>query len=339
MPVYLYGVPGRIGGAATKIRHLLSLLHQNLEMIVVLPKASWRKDKHLIRFLKELAIPHRLVCELPRHASGVVLAICEPQFFSSGVAQRLKEKGLRIVWMNAMMWAFKGEPEAAQSGVIDRVLWVSEFEAQAEAFMDIYKDVPGIVIDNYVDPKDFPWAERRNSTFTIGRLSRPDPVKYPLNFPHFYEALGLRDVRYRVMAWSNELSLQYRWHQFGPEWDLIAPNKIGACEFLQSLDIFVYPLSHRVKESWGRSVVEAMLTGCPPLVPAGHHFQNLMVSGESGYICGPYEEWQAAVDELFNSYSHRQKMSRFCSEYARETHCQTEIHRERWLNALSFVNA
>ena len=288
MKVYLYGTPGHLGGAATKIRHLLRLLHKEVDFTVILTHPCWRRNKQVMSFLKELNIPHCMVKDLPRRVSGVVLAICELQFFSSGVAQRLKDKGLRIVWSNEMMWEFKGEAEAVKAGLIDRVLCLSPL--QWNVFKEMYRGVPSTMVGNYIDPDDFHWRERRNETFTIGRLSRPDPVKFPLDFPNFYELLGLGDVRYRVMAWSEKMTKQYRWHRFGPEWELLPKNKMASLDFLWSLDVFVYPLGHRFKESWGRVVVEAMLTGCPPLVPVGHHFHNMLVDEESGYLCGPFAE-------------------------------------------------
>ena len=161
-------------------------------------------------------------------------------------------------------------------------------------------------------------------------------MKYPLNFPVFYEELGLPEVRYRVMAWSPEVAKQYRWHRFGPEWDLLPAQKEPALEFLYSLDVFLYPLGHRVKESWGRAVVEAMLTGAVPVVPAGHQFHKLLVHGESGFICREYREWKATVRELYENYPYRQKISRQGAAYAREQLCHPEAHRQKWIEALSF---
>lgn len=292
---------GHLGGAATKIRHLLRLLHKEVDFTVILTHPCWRRNKQVMGFLKELNIPHCMVKDLPRRVSGAVLAICELQFFSSGVAQRLKDKGLRIVWSNEMMWEFKGEAEAVKAGLIDRVLWLSPL--QWNAFKKMYRGVPSTMVGNYIDPDDFHWREHRNETFTIGRLSRLDPVKFPLDFPNFYELFGLEDVRYRVMAWSEEMAKQYRWHRF--------------------------------KESWGRVVVEAMLTGCPPLVPVGYHFHNMLVDEESGYLCGPFAERKEAVQRLYGDYPHRLRMSKRCAEYAREVHCDVGRHRAIWREALA----
>ncbi len=275
-----------------------------------------------------------LTKDLPKRLEGVALAVCDEEFFISCRARQLKERGLRLVWSNEMMFPFKGEAEAAKQGLIDRVLFVSEF--QAAVFAEIYRGVPSMNVGNYIDPDDYVWRERKHPVFTLGRLSRPDPMKYPLDFPVFYEELALKDVRYRVMAWNLELQKQYRWHRFGPEWELLPANRQSALSFLYTLDVFLYPLGHRIKESWGRAVVEALLTGCVPVVPAGHQFHNLLVHGETGFICKEFREFKEAVRELYENYPLRLKMSRQGAEHAREHLCNPEAHRKKWIEALSF---
>jgi len=98
----------------------------------------------------------------------------------------------------------------------------------------------------------------------------------------------------------------------------------------------LYPLGHRVKESWGRAVVESMLTGAVPVVPAGHQFHKLMVHGESGFICKEFQEFKAVVRELYENYPLRMRISRQGSEYAREHLCNPEEHRRTWIEALTF---
>ncbi len=333
-PLYLIGVPGRVGGASTKLFHLIRLLQRDYQITLVAPDIAVLKDKEVRRCLEPYRIPCTLLKDLPKQLDGVALAICDKDFFVSGRAREIKARGLKVVWSNEMMWPFKGEAEAVKEGLIDRVLFVSEF--QAKVFEEMYRGVPSFLTGNYVDPDDYCWRERTHPTFTLGRLSRVDPAKYPLNFPVFYEELGLLDVRYRIMAWSPEVQKQYRWHQFGPEWELLPANKEPGLKFLYSLDLFVYPLGHRVKESWGRAVVEAMLTGAVPVVPTGHQFHKLLVHGESGFICREYREWKATVRELYENYPYRQKISRQGAASAREQLCHPEAHRRKWIEALSF---
>ncbi len=331
--LFVFGVPGKIGGAATKIRHLIYLLKEVLDITVILNHLSWLKNQEVTQFLKRQGVRCCLVKDLPAQLTGTALVICEVDFFATGGAREVKRRGLKLVFSNEMMWEFKGEAEAVKAGLIDKVLFVSDF--QASKFAELYRGVPSAIPGNYVAPEDFEFKERRNATFTIGRLSRPDPDKYPEDFPVFYEELRLKDVKYRVMAWDDKLRLKYKWHRFGPEWELLGPQKEDTEKFLHSLDLFVYPLGHLFKESWGRSTVEAMLTGCIPLVPAGHQFHNLVVHGETGFICRSFGEYQEIVHELHDNYPLRQKLSRQCAEHARTKICNPDAHRKIWIEALS----
>lgn len=332
--LYLVGIPGKIGGATTKIAHLVRLLRKDFQITVIAPEVWVLKDKDARSVLAPYGVPCVLMKDLPRNLSGTGLGLCDRDFFSSGRGRELKNRGLKVVWSNEMMFPFKGEAKAANSRMIDRVLFVSEH--QSKAFAQMYEHVPAAMTGNYIDPDDYGWRARQNRAFTLGRLSRPDPFKYPLDFPVFYEEIGLKDVRYRVMAWSPELQKQYRWHRFAPEWELLPVNKQSALSFLYSLDVFLYPLGHRIQESWGRAVVEAMLTGAVAVVPAGHQFHKLMVHGESGFICKEFREFKAVVRELYENYPLRMKISRQAAAHAREHLCNAEEHRKRWIEALTF---
>jgi glycosyltransferase involved in cell wall biosynthesis len=332
-PLYIFGVPGKLGGASTKIRHLIFLLRDVFNLTVVLSAPSWLKYHEVTAFLKSQGVGYCLLKDLPRRLTGVALVICEMHFFSTKQHQAVKDRGMKLVFSNEMMWEFKGEAEAVKAGFIDKVLFVSDF--QAAKFAELYRGIPSAICGNYVAPEDFEFKERRNGTFTIGRLSRPDPDKYPEDFPVFYEELGLKDVRYRVMAWDEKLKQKYQWHRFGPEWELLRPQKEDAEKFLHSLDLFVYPLGHKFKESWGRSTVESMLTGCIPLLPAGHQFHNLIVHGESGFICRNFSAYQDVVHELHDNHPLRQRLSRQCTQHARTKICNPDEHRKIWIDALT----
>ena len=266
--------------------------------------------------------------------NGVALGVCELDFFSSGTARRIKDAGLKLVWSNEMMWEFKGEAEAVKEGLVDRVLFLSEI--QQEAFAHIYKGVDQVLIRNHITPEDFPYTERSNETFTMGRLSRPDPVKFPMDFPVFYEELGLDDVKFRIQAWSKEMEKKFSWHRFDSRWEFFKPNKIPAAKFLQSLDLFLYPLGHQFVESWGRVVAEAMLTGCVPVVPSGHQFHNIFRHGEHGFICNNFDEYREVVHELHDHGSLRREMGRRAADYARHELFDHEKHKQMWIDALTF---
>src|SRR5437016_5811454 len=119
------------------------------------------------------------------------------------------------------------------------------------------------------------------------------------------------------MARNEKLEARYRCLSFGWEREFLGAQMQDTETILHSLDFFVYALGHFVQESRGRSSLEAMLAGCIPLVPLGHLFHNLLVHGESGFICRSFGEYKEVVHELHDNYPLRQKLSRQSAERAR----------------------
>jgi hypothetical protein len=326
--IFIFGWPSFLGGADTKLAHLLLLLHREFEITVLPNDAYHLEEKVWIDFLEKLHVKPALESELPDKLEGCALSICNDRFFSDGIARRAKARGLKIIWSNEMMWYLNGELEAVREGLVDQVLYVSEL--QKRSLEKEYGGLPSLITGNYIDPSFFPFRERHHKSFTIGRLSRNDPAKYPEDFPVFYECLGLPDTRFRVMAWDEKLAEKYRWHRFDERWDLLLPEQETQLDFLYSLDLFVYPLGHNFKESWGRSTVEAMLTGCIPLVPPGHHLQNLMVHGDSGFVCHDFLEYQEHAHRLYFDLPYRKRVAAQCRAHAENELCRREEHLRIW---------
>lgn len=80
----------------------------------------------------------------------------------------------------------------------------------------------------------------------------------------------------------------------------------------------------------------AMLTGCVSVVPAGHSFHQLIVHGETGFVCRDYREFKECVRELRGNCPLRERMARQAGEHARTRLCNAEEHRRVWLEALRF---
>jgi glycosyltransferase involved in cell wall biosynthesis len=332
--LYYFGWPSEYGGADTKAVHLFRLLAGHVEITVVPNFPEQLQQTRWTAFLDELNIRYTSLESLPKRLTGVALALSNDQFFRSGLQREASKRGLPVIWSSEMMWHHEQEMEAIKAGEVSRLLYVSEVQKAALDY-ESFCAVPTRITGNYIDPVCFPFVERRaEQGITIGRLSRADEEKYPEDFPVFYEALQIPDARFRVMAWSGELSKKYGWHRFDDRWDLLAPEAEPTVHFLHSLDLFVYPLGHKFTETWGRSTVEAMLTGAIPLVPEGHHFGELIVHGETGFLCGDFLEYQEHAQRLARNPAARREMSRACRDHAASKLCDSQQHREIWREAL-----
>jgi hypothetical protein len=331
--VYVFGWPSFLGGADTKLAHLLVLLRGHFDLTLIPNDAFRLKEKVWTDYMDRYGVRYTLLKRLPKHLDGVALSLCNDRFFTDGHIKEARKRGLKVIWSSEMMWHHAGELEAVQAGLIDRVLYVSEL--QRSFLAKGYGKLPHVITGNYIHPEFFPFKERRHKTFTIGRLSREDPAKYPEDFPVFYECLGLPDTRFRVMAWSKELARKYRWHRFDERWELLEPEAEAQVKFLHSLDLFVYPLGHTFWESWGRSTVEAMLTGAIPMVPPGHHLDHLVVHGQTGFICHDFLEYQEHAQRLYYDYPLRRRLSLACREHAATKLCNPADHLKLWQEALA----
>jgi hypothetical protein len=332
-PLYFFGWPGFVGGADTKMAHLLELIHRHYQITLVANDSFRLKEKVWTKYLDRLGIRYCVMKHLPRKIEGLGVGLCNPRFFKEKIAHRAKEKGLKIIWSSEMMWHHEGELDAVKEKIVDKVLYVSN--VQKRWLSPGYGDLPWAMTGNFVNPKDFPFQHRRHTTFCIGRLSRAAPEKYPEDFPVFYECLELPETRFRVMAWDKRLAEKYRWHKFDHRWELLPEVGQPQVEFLHSLDLFVYPLGHYFTESWGRSTVEAMLTGCIPLVPPGHHLDHLIKHGHSGFICHDFQEYKEHAHRLYFDLPYRQRMAKQCRRYAEEHICNRTDHLRVWKEALS----
>ena len=219
------------------------LLHRDYDMTVVpnsraqLEQTEWRE------WLHGLGIKTALLEELPAKLEGWGVSLCNGEFWAGGVGLRARARGLKIAWSNEMMWHHPGEIAAASIGAMDKVLYTSE--VQRKALEAGYAGVPGVIVGNYIAPELFPWKdrmkERRFPEFVIGRLSRPDPGKYPRDFPESYRRLKLEHPRYRVMAWSEEVAKQYPNDNARPQpgpnlcWFLHSSSEEGRWEKVMSI--------------------------------------------------------------------------------------------------------
>ncbi len=363
--LYIFGWPGVIGGASTKLAHLLRLLHKRFPILVVPNEDAEVNDPEWRPMIDKLAINACAFNDLPDHLHGWGLSLCNFEFLMSPKWAEARRRGLKMAWSNEMMWTHPSELGAIFTGLVDQVLYVSGVQRESlepqyvaartgslkthtvserntdsgEVKHSSGRNLRWAITGNYVDPALFPEKSARikkpEEPIVVGRLSRADPDKFPDNFPAFYENLGLRNARFRVMAWHEPLAQKHNAHHFDHRWELIPPMKEDPLRFLQSLDLFVYSVGPNLRESWGRAIVEAMLCGVVPLLPADakHHLRNLVKHGDSGFLCENEAEFSKYARILESDSNLLAQCSHRAREDAVHRHCTASEHIRLWDNA------
>jgi hypothetical protein len=117
-------------------------------------------------------------------------------------------------------------------------------------------DAWAVVHDGVVDP------ERP----VIGRHSRPSPLKWPSTAPDLLAAYpDDASVRVRVLGGTTGVAEVLGYEP--RNWEVTPFGGQSARDFLAGIDVFVYQHHPDLVEAFGRTVLEAMASGAPAIVP------------------------------------------------------------------------
>ncbi len=362
MNLFFFNWPSHVGGADTKLAHLLPLLAPHYSITLVPNERSQWEQPEWRDWVERHGFQVALEDDLPARLEGWAVSLCNGTFVEQARYLKARERGLKIVWSNEMMWHFKAELGAVFFGRIDVVLFTSAAQRAVlePGYRQALRNTESVDVSrgdqwgeiaspdgrrrlrwvetgNYIDPARFPFRERApkrpGEPFVIGRVSRPDPDKFPDDFPASYERLGLREpVRFRVLGWSDQMAARWPEHVYDARWELLPTGSTPAPAFLDTLDVFAYDVSPRFRESWGRAVVEAMLCGVVPLVPrgGGHHLERLVPHGTGGFLCDGPEDFGRYARQLQDDPDLLLRLSRGARAWAVEKLCRAEEHLALW---------
>ncbi len=156
-----------------------------------------------------------------------------------------------------------------------------QLEGQAETPPLLDMDWHGVL-----DPRQ--WAIERRETSNrrpiLGRHSRPDLTKWPDDRETLLEVYP-DDPEFIVRILGGGEFLQELVAPYPANWQVWAFNVQSPREFLERIEYFVYFHHSRWVEAFGFTIVEAMASGAPAILP--HHFEPLF--GDAATYAKPPE--------------------------------------------------
>lgn len=331
--IYIFQWPSNIGGADTRLKELIQLfnLNKNIKLFCIPNDDERFQELDNINFLKENNVEYLSWNDLPQKTDGIALSFCNSRLFTEKWRiEKIKSMGLKFVWSNDMTWRIKEELECVDKNLVDATIYTNK-QHYSIISNHITKKIKEFIIPNYFHIENYnPILKIEKDTFTIGKHSRTDMLKFSNDFPFFYENLNIENPKYRVMGINHTFKRRFQSFNFSDKWDLLKVGSENTNDFLSSLDCYVYNAHHTFIETHCRATVEAMLMEIPVIAPNKINFSNQIWHSKSGFLWNNYEECQNHCKYLEKNFNARKYIGKFGRQISKFLWCDKERHQYLW---------
>jgi glycosyltransferase involved in cell wall biosynthesis len=175
---------------------------------------------------------------------------------------------------------------------------------------------PGYVQPSLIDLDRFaPAPSKKSSGFTVGRMSRADPLKHHPDDAALYRRLVEEGCRIRIMGPSPSLKVELE----GLESVTLLPAYAQEAHlFLQELDCFFYRTSEKYLEAWGRVITEAMACGLPVVCHNQGGYAETIDDGRNGFLFDTQREALEILLKLKEDPALRERVGKAARRSAEE---------------------
>ena len=258
--------------------------------------------------------------------SARVLVIRQPRIFTADLA------GLPPIEADEIVMVLNQSPSDLGSGRTyydidevqervhgyfgDRVRWVTIGPQVRQSVHVASPELPLAPVDwhNIIDVDQ--WLTDRTAPVAtvpvIGRHSRPDAAKWPVRKDELLQAYPpTDDFRVRILGGGEHAASLIG--RVPTSWDILPFGTMHPADFLRTIDYFVYYHHPDLIEAFGRTVLEAMASGVPVIVP--ETFRTLF---EDAAIYATPAEVQDVVRELHGDWDRYRAVSSRAVSFVRE---------------------
>jgi len=187
--------------------------------------------------------------------------------------------------------------------------WLAERYADSITEV-LYQPVPRPVLEGH-QPRNL-----GTTPLTVGRICTPTSQKWPAELVPFYSRLAAdhSDIRWEFVGCPTNLQPALNTACNGRA--IFHNATWQARQLFCHWNLFLYH-HPTLAESFGRTVAEAMRSGCIPIVDNRGGFKE-QITRESGCLCNSTDDFSRALSRLRNSEM-RSAMSQACQQHADST--------------------
>ncbi len=300
--ICVIGYPSKYGGADTELDHQMTCWRAMGVEVHVIPTSEPDAAQLSLGVAERGCIVHKArdwsACQ------GMhVISYCNGDFLSNLLAIRRYARSTTFV--NCMTWLFDKEKEAHSLGLIDVSMYQTD-HARALVEPELRRLNPRFQwakVRPYFDLTAFPYHQNKdNSAFRFCRVSRDDPAKFSKETFHIFNefespvpkkgvVLGIKDAVYAKCGQPPSFV------------ECLPAGGRSAGAVYANADVLIQ--SCDTYENLPRVAMEAMSSGCVPIVDNRGGWREIVDNGVTGFLCGSTAEFIEKATYLANNPDRR----------------------------------
>lgn len=306
MKICVIGYPSKYGGADTELDHQITCWHKMGVEIHVIPTSEPDNAQLSLGVAERVHTVHR-----PRDWTACkglhVISYCNGDFLANII--EIKRHARSTTFVNCMTWLFDKEREAHALRQIDVSLYQTD-HARILVQDDLKRLNPKFrwfKVRPYFDLSAFPFHENTDdSVFRFCRVSRDDPAKFSKDtFRIFREFASPVPKKGVVLGFKTEL-----FTKCGPSEsfvELLTPNQRSVASVYAESDVLLQ--SCDTYENLPRVAMEAMSSGCVPVVDNRGGWREIIEHDVTGFLCGSAADFIDRATNLAHNPDKRRQMA------------------------------
>lgn len=308
----VYGFPSAGGGAGTELRHQIRLWRKMGIAVTVIPSQAGTQVLPEHAELRALGVDIRLVDEWScLNPDDFVISFCNAEALKK--VDHIRSRGCRFGFVNCMTDLFELEKQRAREGHIDAFIYQnpnvrSDLEFQLRRLSPpnnpVFAD-----FEPWLDAELFPYqAERCRSTFVMGHISRPDPLKFSKDTLRIYDAVESPVPKRGIFLGFNHRCAAKTGPP--PQWIKLTADHTGMSpvDFYRQCHVVLQPTD--TTENWPRIGLEAMASGCVLIVDRRGGWNRMIEHEETGFLCSTPDDFVRYASLLAHDSALRERIAR-----------------------------